>query len=261
MDHRPKTFTSTKPRRVALTLLTCVYAVLWIGGVIQGWRGAFAGLSWVAAVFLMLAGLIVLVGTCSRGERLSLGAVALLGFIAEAVGVHFDVPFGAYSYTDALGPRLLGVPLAMAFAWMTLAAYVKQTVAHLGFPWPMETLVGALWLTALDLLIDPLAANQLGFWRWEVSGAYYGVPLINFAGWLLISLLSFIILGKKFERSLPAQLTGISMILFFTLLAVGFSSYFVAFVGCSLLLAHGLTLRRKQQPRREAFTPSPLTRH
>lgn len=248
MDHQPENerFASRKARRVALTLLTCVYAVLWVGGVVQGWRGAFVGLSWVAAAFLMLAGLIVLAGARSRGERLSLVAVALLGFTAEVVGVHLDVPFGAYSYTDALGPRLLGVPPAMAFAWMTLAAYVKQTVANLGLARGMEMLVGAVWLTALDLLIDPLAANQLDFWRWEVKGAYYGVPLSNYAGWLLISLLSFIILGKKFERSLPAQLTGSSIILFFTLLAVGFSSYFVAFVGCSLLLAHGLSLSRKR---------------
>lgn len=113
----------------------------------------------------MLAGLLVLVGARSRVERLLLLAVALLGFAAEVVGVHTRVPFGAYEYTDALGPRLLGVPFVMAFAWMTLAAYVKQMLARFNLaPW-VEMVVAASWLTAFDLLIDPLASNQLGYWR------------------------------------------------------------------------------------------------
>lgn len=231
---------STKARRLALALLTCGYAVLWLGGVAQDWLGgdALAGRGWFAAAFLTLAGLIVLAGACTRGERLSLLGVALLGFTVEVLGVRLGVPFGAYSYTDALGPKLLGVPPAVAFAWMTLAAYVKQMVARFDLAPRTEILVAAVWLTAIDLLIDPLAANQLGYWRWEVKGAFYGVPLTNFAGWLIVSLLFFRILKKKFERSLPVQLAGISIVLFFTLLALSSRNNFVALLGCSLLLAH-----------------------
>src|ERR1700759_843617 len=49
---------SGSARRVALALLSCCYAVLWIGGVARGWRGDFgaAGQSWLAALFLTLAG-------------------------------------------------------------------------------------------------------------------------------------------------------------------------------------------------------------
>lgn len=240
---------ATKARRIALALLTCGYAVLWLGGVAQGWRGggdALAGPGWLAAAFLTCAGLIVFVGTRARGERLALLAVALLGFTVEVLGVRYGVPFGAYSYTDALGPRLLGVPPAVAFAWMTLAAYVKQLVARFELAPRTEALVAAVWLTALDLLIDPLAANQLGYWHWKVKGAFYGVPLTNFVGWLIVSLLFFRILRKKFRPNLPARLTGVSIILFFTLLALSFNSIFVALSGCSLLLAHHLSTGRKR---------------
>lgn len=241
---------SGKARRVALALLSCFYAVLWVGGVARGWRGdvgAAAGQSWLAALFLTLAGVIVLVGARTRGERLSLLSVAALGFAAEVLGVHSGVPFGGYGYTDALGPRLLGVPPAVAFAWMTLAAYVRQSVARLELKPLTEAFVAAGWLTALDLLIDPLAANQLGYWRWHVKGAYYGVPATNFAGWLIVSLLVFGVLRKKSERSLPARLTGVSIVLFFTLLALGFNNISVALSGCALLLIDGLTEVRKRR--------------
>lgn len=222
-----------------LALLACAYAVLWLGGVTQGWRGGDASGSqgWLAGSFLTLAGLIVIVGARTGSERLALLAVALLGFTVEVLGVRLGVPFGSYSYTDALGPRLLGVPPSVAFAWMTLAAYVKQMIARFNFAPRTEMLVAALWLTALDLVIDPVA-NQLGYWRWEVEGAFYGIPLTNFAGWLIVSLVFFKILGKKFEPSLPQQLAGLSIILFFTLLALFTSSYFIALLGCLLIVVH-----------------------
>ena len=246
---------SGRARRVALASLSCGYAVLWVGGVARGWRGDFgaAGQGWLAALFLTLAGVIALVGARTRGERLSLLTVAALGFAAEVVGVHLGVPFGRYGYTEALGPKLFGVPPAVAFAWMTLAAYVKQSVARLGLAPLAETFVAAAWLTALDLLIDPLAVNQLGYWHWDVEGRYYGVPVTNFAGWMVVSLLFFGILRRRFERSLPARLTGASIVLFFTLLALGFHSRLVALLGCALLLVDGLTWVPKRRADHESF--------
>lgn len=232
-------------RRSLLALLTCVYVVVWLGGVVQGWRdsSAMVGRSWLAAGFLTLAGLIVLVGTHTKRERLLLLAVACVGFAAEVGGVRFGIPFGSYRYTGALGPTLLGVPPVVAFAWMTLAAYVKQTIALFYLPRPLEILIAAVWLTGLDLLIDPLAANELSYWRWAVKGVFFGVPLTNFAGWLLVSLIFFGILRGKFERSLPARLIGVSLILFFTLLAFSFGNNVVALWGCALLFIDGSSSR------------------
>lgn len=232
-------------RRVALVILSVCYAVLWVGGVARHWLKVGGGVnqSIAAALFLTLAGLLVLVGARSARERLLLLAVALLGFAAEVAGVHTRVPFGAYEYTDALGPRLLGVPLVMAFAWMTLAGYVKQMLARFRLaPWA-EVFVAAAWLTAFDLLIDPLASNQLGYWRWAERGAYFGVPLKNFAGWFAVSLLAFTVLRQKFEAGQTASLTGLSIILFFTLLALAHGLPLVALPGFVLCLVHLLVSR------------------
>ncbi len=46
---------------------------------------------------------------------------AAIGFGAELLGVHTGRPFGAYSYTGKLGPRVGGVPLLAAAAWALMA--------------------------------------------------------------------------------------------------------------------------------------------
>ncbi len=49
-------------------------------------------------------------------------AIGGLSLLAEAVGVHTGIPFGAYGYSGDLGVRLLGVPLVVLGAW-TMMAY------------------------------------------------------------------------------------------------------------------------------------------
>lgn len=228
-------------RRVILGLLIGAYLIMWVGGVSQYWTtapGPQRDQSWLAAVFLTLAGLIVLVSTRLLSERLLLFGAGLLGFLAEVVGVHFGFPFGNYSYTGVLGPGLLGVPVVMGFAWMTLAAYIKQAVQHLHSAVWVEVMVGALWMTAFDLLIDPLAANELGYWRWASTGPYYGVPIMNFAGWFVVSLLLLVIIRRKFTPCRPARLVGLSLILFFMLVAMSFGKFGVALVGAGLCFFH-----------------------
>jgi putative membrane protein len=131
----------------------------------------------------------------------------------------------------------------MAFAWMTLAGYVKQMLARFRLAAWVETVVAAAWLTAFDLLIDPLASNGVGYWRWAERGAYFGVPLKNFAGWFVVSLLAFTVLRKKFEAGQTVSLTGLSIVLFFTLLALAHGDLLVALPGCALCLVHFLVSR------------------
>jgi putative membrane protein len=48
--------------------------------------------------------------------------------------------------------------------------------------------VSALAFTAWDLFLDPQMVDW-GLWVWARPGAYFGIPLANYAGWLLISAL------------------------------------------------------------------------
>ena len=231
-----------KIKRAMLVIAAAVYTVFWFGGLGRHFFTT-ANQDWAASVFLFLAGLIVLLGSPSPGYLGSLVAAGVLGFGIEAIGVRYGLPFGAYSYTHVLQPQWLGVPLLMAAAWLVLIAYVRQMLLHFHLPAWLGALLGAAWMTGIDLVIDPIAANQLGYWRWEVSGIYYGVPVINFAGWLLASTLVLLVVGPVREANKPAQIVGLSVILFFTGTAFFLHAYLVGLVGLALFAIHILAAR------------------
>ncbi|MCC6152994.1 MAG: carotenoid biosynthesis protein [Candidatus Hydrogenedentes bacterium] len=167
--------------------------------------------------------------------RIRLLAVGLIGTLAELAGVHTGFPFGGYQYTDALSPLVAGVPIVMACAWMVLAGFVHQIVATLQLPRTVSIFLFASLLTAIDLIIDPLAAGPLEYWTWDATGAYYGIPVTNFAGWFLVSLAAAVAMGHDYQRTNVHWFVGYSITLFFTILAAVNGMGFVTFIGAVLL--------------------------
>lgn len=213
------------------------YVVMWLGGV-----GHYAIVGkppldapWAATLFLALAGLVVLL-TTARPQQRTLVVAALIGFAAEIVGVHYGFLFSPYSYTKVLIPHLFDVPLVMLSAWMVLVAYTLQLWGRLSLSRPLFLLICSGWMTAIDLVIDPLAANQLGYWRWVEPGLYYGIPFHNFVGWFVVSLAIFIIIPARRESSPLALQVGLSIVIFFTVIALSFKVWIAAAVGVLLVL-------------------------
>ncbi|MDQ3920159.1 MAG: carotenoid biosynthesis protein [Acidobacteriota bacterium] len=64
------------------------------------------------------------------------------------------------------------------------------------------------------------------------------MPLTNFAGWFAVGLLAFAVLRKKFEANQAASLTGLSIILFFTLLSLAHGDALAALPGLALCALH-----------------------
>lgn len=221
--------------RSALAALWIAYAVFWIGGVGGHlfYGGTPANMRWTAPLFLALASLLVLFSNPKDWLACAISFVA--GFVAEAVGVNTGFPFGGYSYTGALAPILLSVPLVVAGAWMILIAWVRQL--------SMPIWAGAIAMTLFDLVIDPLAANTLGYWKWSHAGPYYGVPLSNFAGWFCVSLLILAAMRKRPPRSLGVIITGCSILVFFALVGLAHHYFAPALIGAALV-AWALTRAR-----------------
>jgi uncharacterized membrane protein len=119
----------------------------------------------------------------------ALGAAAAafaLGLAAEWSGTRAGLPFGAYRYTGLLRPAAGTVPLVVPLAWAAMGLPGYAAGAAVARTRAGRIAVGAVALTAWDLFLDPQMIRN-GFWRWAHPGPYQGVPLSNFAGWLLVS--------------------------------------------------------------------------
>ncbi len=144
---------------------------------------------------------------------------AVVSWAFEQVGVSTGIVYGAYHYTDALGIRLGHVPVLIPLAWFMMV-YPSYIVANLtagrrpyGSPRRIGAVAGmaalsALAMTAWDVVMDPLMSGPtVGAWVWENGGPYFGIPLRNFAGWLVTTfVISFVYrLFDSGSRRAPAE--------------------------------------------------------
>lgn len=167
-------------------IMIAVPILLWTGGEDALRTGVAAG---VVAQFLTVMAILLQYW----GIRRTLRAVAIvlpLTWLIEFVGSTTGVPFGVYTYTDALQPQLGHVPLLIPMAWLMMlppAWAVASAVVGEKKRVPF-VLVSALAFTAWDLFLDPQMVGW-GYWVWSYPGPYFGIPLVNFGGWLLASAL------------------------------------------------------------------------
>jgi putative membrane protein len=141
-----------------------------------------------AIVVLMLA-VSATEAAAARGGRRGLGLVAgagAVGFAAELLGVATGRPFGHYTYSAKLGPRVRGVPLAAAAAWAMMArpSWVVAGLVAGRRRRALRVVLAAGALTGWDVFLDPRMARE-GYWSWPGGGRYEGIPASNFAGWLV----------------------------------------------------------------------------
>lgn len=213
-------------RKIILIALWVAYSILWVGGVgghlLYG--GTPANAAWTAPAFLLTAGLIVLASTPLDARALC--TAAAVGFCSELLGVHSGIPFGHYIYTRALQPLIFGVPVVLLFAWMVLIAFVRQ------MRW--KALASAGCMVAIDLVVDPVASQTLGYWHWLDGGIYYGIPAMNFAGWFVVSAAIFAAIPGVAPPDRSVRLAGLSVILFFAI--VGFAHGLYGAGGIGLLV-------------------------
>jgi len=119
-------------------------------------------------------------------------AIYLISLSSELSGTAFGFPFGPYYYTPILGPQWFDlVPLVIPLSWFMMAVPSFLLAIRLDPEGGAVSRValGALILTAWDLALDPAMSYATVYWRWEVAGAYYGMPWVNLAGWLFTGIL------------------------------------------------------------------------
>jgi len=120
----------------------------------------------------------------------ALAVPGVVGFAAEVTGVATGLPFGAYSYSERLGPRIAGVPLLAAAAWAIMARPAWVAAGWCAERPSRRVPLAAAALTAWDAYLDPRMAAE-GYWHWPSGGRYEGIPASNFAGWFATGLAAF----------------------------------------------------------------------
>jgi uncharacterized membrane protein len=151
-------------------------------------------------VFAFLA-LFLLAASADLGWRRALGFAGCLwpvAWLAEFSSTRIGVPFGLYHYTMLTRGRelfIVNVPLmdSLSFTFLAYASFCLARVALAGraASRAITAVAAGVLMMALDVVIDPLAVRGdrwfLGpLFTYPEPGIYFGVPLSNFAGWVIV---------------------------------------------------------------------------
>jgi len=167
-----------------------------------------------------------------------------IAFGSEWLSINTGFPYGWYYYIDTTSSRELwvaGVPFFDSLSYVFLAYCSYTTALFILSPlrawrWNIATLetrrirrsfsallLGALLQTCLDIVIDPVAL-QGGRWflgqiyGYREQGIHFGVPISNYAGWLLTSLFLIAAFQLIDARRLDETTAGVVNLPFHSLL-------------------------------------------
>jgi len=138
-----------------------------------------------------------------------------LAWSSEFASINWGFPYGDYFYIhDTMGQELwvAGVPFmdSLSYVFLSYCSYstaifllspVEATGLRLavlethGIRRSWETLaLGAFLFVLLDIIIDPVSLQGYKWFLGQIygyrqTGIYFGIPLSNFAGWLVVGLM------------------------------------------------------------------------
>ena len=127
----------------------------------------------------------------------------IVSLFLEIIGSKTGYVFGGkyhYNNDNTPGFILFGIPVLIPIAWfgiIYMSINFCNYVTNVRFPFENSInyyfiILTAIFVMFLDLVLDPLAVDEKR-WNWELPGIYYGIPILNFFGWLLVPLLILLI--------------------------------------------------------------------
>jgi putative membrane protein len=169
-----------------------------------------------------------------RGILVFCALCLVIGNTLENLGVATGFPYGHYVFLPLMGPKLLHVPILLGLAYIGMA-YASWTLARLILGATDVTLapshiiavplLASFIMTAWDLAQDPVWSTLLHAWRWRDGGIWFGVPITNYAGWLLTVFLIYFAFALYLHRAAPIPVTPapywLSAVVLYALCAVG----------------------------------------
>jgi uncharacterized membrane protein len=154
-----------------------------------------------------------------------------LAWTSEYCSINWGFPYGDYYYIPTTAGReiwVLGVPFMdslsyvfLSYCSFSLALFITAPLAFSSGELiieetqrlrrsPQVLLLGAFLFVMLDVIIDPVALLGekwfLGkIYGYRHEGFYFGIPMSNFGGWLLVGALMIAAL-QAMDRALPGPM-------------------------------------------------------
>ncbi|NND71610.1 MAG: carotenoid biosynthesis protein [Rhodothermales bacterium] len=117
------------------------------------------------------------------------GIGAIIGGLSEFIGTTTGYPFGTYAYTAWLGPKLAGhVPYFIPLSWFAMSVVSFDLAGRIARTATSQILLGAAFMVLWDVSLDPAMSRAFPFWYYPDGGFFYGMPLINWFGWYVVSI-------------------------------------------------------------------------
>lgn len=174
-----------------------------------------------------------------------------VGTLMEYIGLKYGTFFGGnYVYKTQL--TLFTVPLSVIFYWAVFI-YTGYCLTNSFLYWlkkekpnyknkkisllTLSILLDGYFVTAIDLFMDPIAVRS-GSWKWLEGGPYFGIPIGNFIGWFIVTIIVASIF-RTFEYFFPGKEVFNKSIFIIPVLGYGVMtlSYFVLALNFNQVLA------------------------
>jgi putative membrane protein len=190
----------------SLFLLIALCAVLRSVTLAFGWDHPL--LLWVDAFLfgfpVLFLFLIALQSLGAIKGMIFLGLTFIISSASELAAIHGLVNLfgGDYSYRGG-SLQVWGLPIIVPFYWSGFI-FMGYSVVSAGYTWTRRSkparnksgigplllliLLDGISVVAVDMCMDPICA-QAGIWTWIPEGYFFGVPISNFFGWLLVTVL------------------------------------------------------------------------
>lgn len=174
----------------------------------------------------------------------------LVGGISELMGTTTGLPFGAYNYTEWLGPKFLDhVPYFIPASWFAMAIVCLDLAGRIVDKRWERIVVASLFMVLWDVSLDPAMSKAFPFWTYPDGGFFFGMPAMNWFGWFVVSLvimMGYEILAGGLPR--PSRWAPLIFFLnaFFPLtISLLYGLYPAVFVGAIALVLPYLLLKGK----------------
>ena len=188
---------------VVFPLIGATLLVASAEGLLPAWLAYNPILVLTGIAVMRLPLIAAVVPVIDRRAGVGILGLVLFTYTIEFIGLTTGWPYGEFSYLVDLGPMLAGVPIGLPLFYLPLVfdAYFLGLLLIGHRPRRIVIVPVTIAIVLLiDLVLDP-GAVAIGFWAYAVGGAYYGIPVSNYAGWLLSGTVAVLLVDLTIDRT------------------------------------------------------------